>query len=198
MTFNITDVIILSFGKDPTLTDRTEVWAALLKMKTDPLFGTGFESFWLGKRLETLWAKYWWQPNQAHNGYLETYINLGFLGLFFLGGAIFSSFRNIRKMLVLPFDIGKPSTTDFDFGRFRMGFLAALLVYNITEATFKALHFLFFVFFVIAIEYPHVKSRMIESKTASLMRHVAGSHSGSLRWRYNKSQHNLRARHTRP
>ncbi len=166
MTFNITESIILSLGRDLTLTGRNEVWADVLDMTTDPLIGTGFESFWLGKRLETLWAKHWWKPNQAHNGYIETYINLGWLGLLFLSGAIFSSFRNIRKMLILHIDPGKPATTNFDFGRYRTGFLAILIIYNISEAVFKGLHCLFFIFFVIAIEYPHVKSEIFGSNTS--------------------------------
>lgn len=189
LTLNITDRIILSFGKDLTLTDRTEVWAAVLQIKTDPLIGTGFESFWLGKRLETLWAEYWWKPNQAHNGYIETYINLGWLGLFFLAGAIFSSFRNIRKALLGQYEAEKVKESSFDFGRFRMGFLVALIIYNLTEATFKALHFLFFIFFVITIEYPHIKSKIVASKTASRPRSSAQSSWGRLYRRSDKGQH---------
>jgi O-antigen ligase len=169
MTFNIKETIILSLGRDLTLTGRNEIWADVLEMKTDPLFGTGFESFWLGDRLEMLWEKHWWKPNQAHNGYIETYINMGCIGLLFLSGAIFSSFRNIRKTLIPPFNLRKSAKTQFDFGSFRMGFLVALIIYNITEAVFKSLHFLFFIFFVIAIEYPQIKSEMAESNTASLL-----------------------------
>ena len=53
-------------------------------MKTNPLFGTGYESFWLGSRL--LW---FWQSaglgriNEAHNGCLEVYLQLGIIGLSF-------------------------------------------------------------------------------------------------------------------
>ena len=42
-------------GKDPTLTDRTKIWAILLDMHTNPLLGTGYESFWLGPRLQRFW-----------------------------------------------------------------------------------------------------------------------------------------------
>ena len=195
LTFNITENIILNLGKDLTLTGRNEVWTDVLEMKTDPLIGTGFESFWLGKRLEAMWEKHWWQPNQAHNGYIETYINLGFLGLFFLCGIILSSFRNIRRILILPKDLpcsklhgilngkersksrgvitsetelAKKEIHGFDFIGFRIGYLLAFMIYNLTEAAFKGLHLLFFIFFVITIEYAHVKSDIVVSNTESL------------------------------
>jgi hypothetical protein len=207
LTFNITESIILSLGKDLTLTGRNEVWTDVLEMKTDPLIGTGFESFWLGKRLEAMWEKHWWQPNQAHNGYIETYINLGFLGLFFLCGIILSSFRNIRKILMLPnelpcsklrsilngrersksrgiisseTELARGKTPDFDFIGFRIGYLIAFMIYNLTEAAFKGLHLLFFIFFIITVEYTHVKSETSVSNTASLPK--------STRKQYNISQ----------
>jgi O-antigen ligase len=37
--------------RDPTFTDRTLLWSYLLKMNTNPLLGTGYESFWLGPRV---------------------------------------------------------------------------------------------------------------------------------------------------
>jgi O-antigen ligase len=62
-------------GRETTLTGRTELWNDLLAMGTNPWVGTGFESFFLGPRLDILWAKHWWRPNEAHNGYLETYLS---------------------------------------------------------------------------------------------------------------------------
>jgi len=46
-------------------------------MRVNPWIGAGFESFWLGPRLNKLWAQYNFMPNQAHNGYIEIYLNLG-------------------------------------------------------------------------------------------------------------------------
>src|SRR6267154_2769599 len=42
-------------GRDLTLTGRTELWGRLLSMVVNPIFGSGFESFWLGGWLRTLW-----------------------------------------------------------------------------------------------------------------------------------------------
>jgi O-antigen ligase len=155
--FNITEAAITSLGRNATLTGRDQLWSDVLQMNPNILIGTGFESFWLGKRLEILWEKYWWQPNQSHNGYIETYINLGWLGLFFLSTTIISIFRNIQNRLLYSFILRGPEISHFYFERFCMGFLISLLIYNITEAVFKSTHFLFLIFFIIAIKYPQVK-----------------------------------------
>jgi hypothetical protein len=42
---------------------------------------------------------------------------------------------------------------NFEMGRFRLGFLAALIVYNWTKAGFKTTGFVFFAFYLIAIDY---------------------------------------------
>jgi exopolysaccharide production protein ExoQ len=142
--FGIWGQLIELLGKNPTLTDRTALWGDLLKFKINPVFGAGFESFWLGDRLRALWDKYWWQPNQAHNGYLETYLNLGLVGLFMLLALIIATYRKARLELF----------RDFEFGRFRLGLLAAVVAYNWTEASFKALHPVWFAFYIIALDYP--------------------------------------------
>ena len=60
-------------------------------MPINPIFGTGFESFWLGKRLEQLQGIFFFFPNEAHNGYLEVYLNLGLMGLFIVPCDAYSS-----------------------------------------------------------------------------------------------------------
>jgi O-antigen ligase len=143
-SFDIYERVVEFLGRDPTLTDRTEVWGDALALVSNPIFGMGFESFWLGPRLDILWSKWWWQPNQAHNGYIETYLNLGAVGVFLLFGVLISTFRKISKQLLI----------DFDFARLRLGFLFAILFYNYTEAAFKAVHLVWTIFHIIAIDYP--------------------------------------------
>ena len=79
--FDMKGLIFSSLGREATLTGRTEVWEQVLNEDTNPLIGTGYESFWLGDRLTRFWQEHWWKPNQAHNGYLEVYLNLGMVSL---------------------------------------------------------------------------------------------------------------------
>lgn len=146
-------------GHAETFWGRSEMWKYLITMDINSLIGTGYESFWLGNRVEALWAKHWWRPNQAHNGYIETYLNLGWIGLILLVGVILTSYRNILKSF----------NSNFDYGRFRMAFLIIVLLYNVTEAAFKGLHIIWFVFLVISMNYSHeIASEGPEKPSVSL------------------------------
>jgi exopolysaccharide production protein ExoQ len=147
LAFGIFERVAELSGHESTLMGRMELWQDCLAIHTNPLFGVGFESFWLGDRLHLVKEGRPWTPNEAHNGYLETYLNLGFVGLFMLFGLIVATFRKIRLDLL----------RNPDWGRFELGFLAAIVFYNLTEATFKGLSLTWFVFFIITMKYPSVE-----------------------------------------
>jgi exopolysaccharide production protein ExoQ len=78
------DQILLALGKDPTLTGRTGIWklAVHAAMKR-PLLGYGYRSFWRGLQGESAYislAENWTVPG-AHNGFLETWLDLGLIGV---------------------------------------------------------------------------------------------------------------------
>lgn len=148
-TINITDLIITSAGRDATLTGRTEVWEAVLLMQQHPVLGFGFESFWLGERLKMLQDRWYFRPNQAHSGYIELYLNLGWVGWIFFAAVILSCYWKLRKLLTL----GSHRDEGVIFGRLGMAYLFTYLVYNYTEAAFKSPHLLFIVFLLFAIKY---------------------------------------------
>ena len=147
LAFGVSGYVIELLHKDSTLSDRTRLWADILKIKFNPIFGAGFESFWLGDRVVQLHEGRTFQPNEAHNGYLETYVNLGLVGLAMLAAVIIAAYRKIRLGLL----------TDFQFGRFRLGALAAIVLYNFTEASFTGPQAMWLVFYIIALDYPRVE-----------------------------------------
>jgi exopolysaccharide production protein ExoQ len=123
-------LLVGSLGRNMTLTGRTDLWNDLRQMDTHPWLGTGFESFFLGDRLDVLWTKYWWHPNEAHNGYLEIYLTLGIVGLSLLGVLILTGYRNLVAQY----------RRDPHAGSIRLAFWTIALNYNLTEAAFKAMH----------------------------------------------------------
>ena len=114
-------------GRDPTLTDRTKIWSLVLSMHTNPLLGTGYESFWLGPRLLKVWQGGLGGINEAHNGYLEFYLNLGLIGVGLLAWFLTSSYRTICKR----FKSSPP------FESLGLAVWTALLFHSVTEADFR-------------------------------------------------------------
>ncbi len=153
-TFFITQVL----GKDMTLTDRTQIWDVLLKWDINPLIGTGYESFWLGERREEMWRIF---PNlslnSAHNGYLQTYLDLGILGLIATFGMVLSGYFKAKRALF----------TNFDFARYRLGFWLAFLIYNWTEVAFRTHSVPFFGFLLAVIDFPASKTGSSRNQVAS-------------------------------
>jgi len=140
--------LVEAMGRDTTLTGRTGLWQELLNMNVDPWFGTGFESFWLGERAKVLWAHHWWHPNQAHNGYLEVFLNLGWLGVALLSLLMVWGYRNVVGAL----------HRHPELGRLRLALFVVALLYNMTEATFKVMHpvWIAFLLAVAAVPEPRV------------------------------------------
>jgi O-antigen ligase len=136
--------LVGSMGRNTTLTGRTDLWNDLLQMDTHPLLGAGFESFFLGDRLEFLWSKYWWHPNEAHNGFLETYLTLGSLGLCLLALLTATGYRNALNAY----------RSDPSSGSLRVAFLVIASIYNITEAAFKVMHPVWILFLFAATAVP--------------------------------------------
>jgi exopolysaccharide production protein ExoQ len=154
-----------TMGRDPTLTDRTEVWGNLLQLVQNPLLGTGFESFWLGPRLQALWALYWWHPSEAHNGYLEVYLNLGWVGVALLGILLVTGYRTA-------FSAWRNKTP---IGSLALAYFYLALVYNFTEAAYLRMQAPAWIFFLFAITViPPISNRGIRPAIDKLVKH-AGS-----------------------
>src|ERR1700722_2286964 len=116
-------------GRDTTFSGRTEIWAGLLRFAGSPLVGTGFDSFWVGDRLLRIWSAGGLLAgiNEAHNGYLEMYLNLGWIGILFLAALIVIGYRNISLAL----------RSDREAAILRLAFFVVAIVYDFTEAGFR-------------------------------------------------------------
>ena len=90
--------VLLLLGKNATLTGRVTLWRNIITLMTSndllhSVFGYGFSMFWRDKTAYSLLHsmvtnKYSWLANMtagAHNGILDIWLNVGFVGvLFFL------------------------------------------------------------------------------------------------------------------
>jgi O-antigen ligase len=128
--FNLKERIILGLGRDMTFTTRTDIWPIVVRYADNPLLGAGFNTFWAGSRLVEL-HQYDVIGGiiQAHNGYLETYLNGGWMGIGLLVTLLLVSHARIQRELALH--------TPESLVRF-IALLVALL-YNFSEASFNKL-----------------------------------------------------------
>lgn len=141
--FGIKDAVIMMLGREPHLTTRVPMWLDLLSMVKNPYIGFGFESFWLGERQEIV-RETWRVTMQAHNGYLEMYLNLGLTGLLIMAAWIFSGFKSAARRLAL----------DYHEGLLKLCIVVVVVLYNWTEATFYGVSLVWMMFFFATIETP--------------------------------------------
>jgi O-antigen ligase len=119
--------LVHTLGRNSTLTGRTSIWAAVLAVHINPVVGAGFESFWLGSRLQEVWDRSIQGIQEAHDGYLELYLNLGWIGLMLLGTLIVTGYRHANSVF----------RVNPEAGSLRLSLFAAGIIYSFTEAGFR-------------------------------------------------------------
>jgi exopolysaccharide production protein ExoQ len=142
--------LVQSVGRDSTLTGRTAIWAASMSVVRSPLIGAGFESFWTGDRLTRIWTLID-EPGiqEAHNGYLEVYLNLGWLGVILLTVLIIGGYRNIMTVF----------RQDRKAGTIRLALFTGGLIFSFTEAGFRMMSPIWIAFLLAIMAVPASKRR---------------------------------------
>jgi O-antigen ligase len=141
--FDSSGGLLQGIGRNPTLTGRTAIWEAVLPLAGNPLIGTGYESFWLGDRLESFWSLNegaFAGIQEAHNGYLELFLNLGWIGIALIAFLIVMAYPKVIASF----------RRDPAAGSLGLAFFVSEVVYNFTEAGFRMM-FPLWIFFLLAI-----------------------------------------------
>lgn len=137
--------LVASLGRNPTLTGRTTIWPKLINLVSHPLVGVGYESFWLGSRLQKVWViTQGLKINEAHNGYVEIFITLGWIGVALLGVLIATGYRNVIVAY----------RRDPYAGGLRIAWFLAPLITGFTEATFRMMGLTWIVFLLATASSP--------------------------------------------
>jgi O-antigen ligase len=126
-------MVTSALGRKSNLSGRTDIWKASLAAADSPVFGTGFESFW-NVNVEKVAAGlrgYWEIHNlvSAHNGYIEVYLDLGWVGLCLIALILISGYRRAAKAF----------KRDPQFGSLILAYIATGTFYSITEVGFRVL-----------------------------------------------------------
>ena len=126
--------VAAALGRDSTLSGRKEIWAAVIPAAPNPIIGAGFEGFWISPNVEKFQRALvgWWHPeglNEAHNGYIEVYLNLGLVGLGLIVTVLVVGYMRAAKALRINLQVG---------GLF-LAYILVSAVYSFTEAGFRML-----------------------------------------------------------
>jgi exopolysaccharide production protein ExoQ len=88
------DSVLAAMGKQPDLTGRTDIWDSVIGLAVQrPVFGWGWVSYWTpwGEPLNTLAFEGGVHQYQAHNAWLDVWLQVGIVGLTVFGALVVST-----------------------------------------------------------------------------------------------------------
>lgn len=136
MVFGGAGGVANALGRDSTFSGRTDIWAALIPAASNPIIGSGFDSFWNSPNVlifqRTLESLRWYNPqglNEAHNGYLEVYLNLGWIGVCLIVVILTTGYTRACKAF----------RRDRELGSLTLAYIITGAFYSITEAGFRTM-----------------------------------------------------------
>ena len=128
-----------ALGRQSTMSGRTDIWAAVIPVVPNALVGAGFESFWISPSAQLFrdqMSRLGWYAalvkdlNEAHNGYIEVYLNLGWIGICLIMLVLVDGYLRAVKSLMRDPQLGSL-------------FVAAFVIsvyYSVTEAGFRMMN----------------------------------------------------------
>jgi exopolysaccharide production protein ExoQ len=147
---------ITLLGRDITMTGRTFIWHDVYAAAAaNPFFGVGFGGFWIGRLANIPWnANMTWVLAQAHSGYADTYLQIGYIGSFLLGAVLFTSLPRLIDSL----------DDNFDFGCFRIVLFVTIIFVNMTESIYlRGDHHLWFLLMTILWMVPRTNNDVADA-----------------------------------
>jgi O-antigen ligase len=122
------EILLDTLGRDVSLTGRVPLWQVLIPIGLKQPLGYGYGAFWLGWNGPSaqVWSSLNWFLNNAHNGFLDIWLDLGWVGL---GLGIFL----LGKVFMV--NIG-PALAGSKEGVFWILFCVIFITYNLVEVTF--------------------------------------------------------------
>jgi exopolysaccharide production protein ExoQ len=153
------DFIFSIFGKDFTLTGRTEIWKLVLAViRQRPWIGYGYSAIWLGTDAgmgSYIMGQTYGLPAHAHNGFLEICLEIGLIGVILVSVLLI----NLLSKWLLTM---KNSIQMNGYYFFPVVLLTSLILYNFTESTLLTPDNISWVFIAIwSFALPKIQSHFI-------------------------------------
>lgn len=160
----IVENTLTAMGCDMTMTGRTEIWETLFVALRDHWWlGFGPGAFWISGRgaLGMIWPNGGWIPPHAHNGIMELWVALGFIGVVLFTIAYYGALRLGYKALK-----PKPAVDIFP-----LAYFVLMLVADITEISIMRhnnTYWVLFVALVVRLKIESAEQPAPHSRTTSL------------------------------
>ena len=122
------ELVLEALGKDPSLTGRTDIWGALMRLVDErPLTGFGYSAFWGRESVPAMFIRQetQWPVPSAHNGWIDLLVQLGWPGAIVVGVVV------AVAVLITLFRL--PGTGARE-GYFGIAYLAVFIVLSLSES----------------------------------------------------------------
>lgn len=166
---------LLVVGRVGTFTGRIELWRLSLEEGfSSPVVGHGYNGFWLAWQGPSarIWESINWFPADAHNGYLNLFLDLGFVGVVIFVSIIYLALSRVVRL-----------STDRNSGTvlWAAAYLAFFLVYDLTETAILQPNNLTWTLFIataaaLALEHRISRSRQLSSETERVQQAGRSTH----------------------
>jgi O-antigen ligase len=131
-----------------TFTGRADIWDHITLSTVNPLIGAGYWSFWGGPGGFAIDQAMKTTVPNAHDGYLDIYIDGGFIGLTMLLVMLVASGLRIVKRLELKDRLANR------YALFRFAILIVAICYNLSESQFARMSMIWFTTLLMFVEFP--------------------------------------------
>ncbi|MGO9305295.1 MAG: O-antigen ligase family protein [Candidatus Korobacteraceae bacterium] len=141
--------ILQALGRDATFTGRTDIWHHITFSTVNPWIGEGYWNFWGGPGGRAIATAMETGIPNAHDGYLDIYLDGGLIGLFLLSCVLVTSGRRLIRNLPI-----------HRFYRLSFAFLIVAIVHNLTESSFARLSALWFTTVLMLMDFPSLRDKL--------------------------------------
>lgn len=147
--------VLQAMGRNATFTGRTNIWEHITPQTVNPIIGAGYWNFWGGpggyainQAMRSL------IPN-AHNGYLDMYLDGGIIGITMLFLMLITCGLRITKHLRFGGDVNH-------YHRMRFAVLMVMIIYNLSETAFARMSLIWFTTLLMMVDYLPIKAAAVK------------------------------------
>lgn len=151
--------LVAAMGRDMTFTGRANIWEHITLDTVNPIVGCGYWNFWGGPGGFAISQAMTTTIPTAHNGYLDIYLDGGFIGLGVLFVFLIARGRHLLGRL------RKLGSGNY-YARISFAVLIMAIIYNLSESTWARMGLIWFTTLLMIADFP-VKQQVKRAQIAA-------------------------------